>query len=115
MTGPAGSGCAHSSSDFEAIVWRAFSAALASQVRASARDVIALTLASCASKSTSNPSGLNAPSMNQSIVCAAWATCCAAVKTPSAGVKPASSSVSAPVLRLNHSIVLLSSASSCLC
>jgi hypothetical protein len=30
-------------------------------------------------------------------------------------VKPASSSVSAPVLRLNHSIVLLSSASSCLC
>ena len=86
ITGPSGSGCPHSSSVFDATTARAFSTDLASQARASEREVTARTLRSCPSKSKSKPFGAKAPSMNQSMVCAAWATCWAVEKTPSTGV-----------------------------
>jgi len=43
-------------------------------------------------KSRSKPSGREAPSMNQSRVCATWATCWAAVIMPACGRKPESPS-----------------------
>ena len=79
-------GLAHSAAgrSFSAVITRP--CAWSSQVFARASVSTSRTCRSRPSKSIVNPSGRNAPSRNQSSVCAACATCCAVVNIPGAGV-----------------------------
>src|SRR2546423_4767452 len=70
----------------------AFAYALSSIWRAAAREVTRSRAWESFSKSRSKPSLRPAPSMNQSSVCAACATCCATVIIPSWGRKLESAS-----------------------
>ncbi|SPE36632.1 exported hypothetical protein [Candidatus Sulfopaludibacter sp. SbA6] len=59
----------------------------------------------CASKSRSKPSLREAPSMNQSRVCAVCATCCATVIIPSRGRNSESASSRTLVERSKNSLL----------
>ena len=60
------------------------------------------------SKSRSNPSGRDAPSINQSIVCAVCATCCATVIMSACGRNPESASSKTLVERSKNSLLATS-------
>src|ERR1039458_3174978 len=73
-TGPGGRGRVRSSALAERRKAMALAYAAASTWRAAASEVTALRALACFSKSRSKPSGRDAPSMNQSRVCAVCAT-----------------------------------------